>query len=939
MAYSYLILLPLVTLFVTLLLAVRAWRYRSSPVATTFLVLMSALACWSLAVVLEHASLSLAAKVFWVKMSYFGVAALPTTWLVFTLQYASMEKWLTRRNLAILAVLPVLTLVMVWTNDIYHLMWKETWLDTSLSPPVDAVTHGIWFWVQAIYSYLVILLGTLALLGVFLRSSGVYRKQVATMLLATAVPWVANFLFIAGIGPFSVVDPTPLAFAITGAAFLWGLARFQLLKIMPVAYEAIFRNMVDGVVVLDSQSRIVELNPAAQRIVNRERSDSIGRTYRTVLPGQAGLLALKPEMTETQAVVALGEGETQRYYVLSISPINTRQRFSGYLVLLRDDTQRLKAEAEYRERVRLETELIERDRAEETLKASEAKFRNLVENAAVGILTTLPDGSILSANRAALEIFGYDPRENLMELSVGALYWNPDDRAELLELIAQKGAAKGFEARMKHKDGSPFWASLNVITQITESGARQFLSIVEDVTERKRVEAALHESERRYREMFEFAAVSIWEEDFSKVKAALDELRASGVNDLRQYIADHPDFVRGVVGMIKLLDVNQESLRLFGAGSKEELLASLDKVFQPDSFDVLVEELVAIWRQQPSFEAEAPLKTMEGRKLNTILSVAFPTVASPFDRVLVSVTDITEREQAAIELSRLNEELRSLNLQLEAKVGERTRQLAEAVIVSEAANKAKSQFLASMSHELRTPLNAILGFSQILKEQYFGSLNEKQVEYVTDILDSGKHLLSLISDILDLSKIEAGKVELEISAVNMKELLQNSLVMVKEKALAHGISLSTEISDDVEKLELEGDARRLKQVMFNLLSNATKFTPDGGAITVTAKKNGSELQVSVSDTGIGITAEEQKKIFREFYQVGGGIQAKSPGTGLGLAITKNIVEKHGGRIWVESEGLNKGSRFIFALPIRQLAGVRSEESAHSTRRRFGDTAA
>jgi PAS domain S-box-containing protein len=756
LVYSYHILLPLATLSVALVLAARAWRYHTRPIATTFLVLMSALAWWSLTVVFEHASLDLSAKIFWVKMSYFGIVTLPTAWLVFTLQYANRERWLTRRNLAILAVLPVITLVMVWTNDVYHLMWKDIWLDTSLSPPVDAVTHNIWFWVQAIYSYLLILLGTLTLLSVFLHSSGIYRKQVGTMLLATMVPWVANFLYIAGIGPFSVVDPTPLAFAITGAAFLWGLARLQLLDIMPIAHDAIFKNISDGVVVLDTQNRVIELNPAAQRIVDRKRSDIIGRPYNMVLPGQAGLLPLKPEMAETQGVISLGEGQTLRYYGTSISKITTKQHFSGHLVLLHDDTERVKAEVEYRERVRLETELIERKKAEETLKASEAKFRNLVENAAVGILTTLPDGRILSANKAALEIYGYDSEEELTKASILALYVNPGDMEELLKLIQIRGVAKGFEARMKYKNGTPFWASLNVITQTTESGDKQFLSIVEDITDRK---------------------------------------------------------------------------------------------------------------------------------------------------------------QAAVELSRLNAELRSLNLQLEGKVEERTRQLAEAVTIAEAANKAKSQFLASMSHELRTPLNAILGFSQILNEQYFGSLNEKQVEYVTDILDSGKHLLSLINDILDLSKIEAGKVELEMSTVNIKELLQNSLVMVKEKALAHGITLNIQTSDSIDTMEIRGDVRRLKQVMFNLLSNAAKFTPDGGSITVEAKRNGTELLVSVSDTGIGITPEEQKKIFKEFYQISSGIQNKNPGTGLGLAITKNIIEKHGGKIWVESEGLNKGSRFIFTLPI------------------------
>jgi signal transduction histidine kinase len=279
------------------------------------------------------------------------------------------------------------------------------------------------------------------------------------------------------------------------------------------------------------------------------------------------------------------------------------------------------------------------------------------------------------------------------------------------------------------------------------------------------------------------------------------------------------------------------------------------------------------------------------------------------------IRDIIEKKRAADKLAMLNKELKSFNLQLELKVEERTRQLEEAVSIAEASNQAKSDFLASMSHELRTPLNAIIGFSQLLHEKYFGELNDKQSEYVVEIVDSGKHLLSLINDILDLSKIEAGKMELDFSEVKIADLLQNSLVMIKEKALSHNISLDLQIAENVDGMKINADERRLKQVVFNLLSNSAKFTPDGGAITISARKEEKELIISVSDTGIGMTPQEQKKLFEAFYQASGGIKGKTPGTGLGLAITKSIVEKHGGKIWMESEGLNKGSKFTFTLPI------------------------
>ena len=186
-----------------------------------------------------------------------------------------------------LAIIPIVTLLVVWTNDIHHLMWKDIWLDTSVSPPADAVTHGAWFWVYAAYAYSLLLLGTLCLFRIFLKSSIIYRKQAGTMLVATLVPWIGNILFIAGIGPFSVVDPTPVSFAITGAAFFWGLSQLQLLDIIPVAHDAILKSMVDGVIVLDNCQRIVEINPAAERIVNGHRSDMIGQ------PATAGYCLFK----------------------------------------------------------------------------------------------------------------------------------------------------------------------------------------------------------------------------------------------------------------------------------------------------------------------------------------------------------------------------------------------------------------------------------------------------------------------------------------------------------------------------------------------------------------------------------------------------------------------------------------------------------------------
>jgi signal transduction histidine kinase len=228
----------------------------------------------------------------------------------------------------------------------------------------------------------------------------------------------------------------------------------------------------------------------------------------------------------------------------------------------------------------------------------------------------------------------------------------------------------------------------------------------------------------------------------------------------------------------------------------------------------------------------------------------------------------------------------------------------------EAASRHKSEFLASMSHELRTPLNAIIGFSQVLREGLFGEVNPKQQEYLDDILSSGSHLLSLINDVLDLSRVEAGQVTLATGTFSLRETLERGVVMVRERALGKGVAVSLSAAPDVEVVH--GDERRVRQVVFNLLSNAVKFTPAGGAVHVSSARAGGEVEVAVSDTGPGIAPVDHDRVFEEFQQTDLG--AAHEGTGLGLALSKQLVELHGGRIWLESE-LGHGSRFVFTLPL------------------------
>ena len=286
-----------------------------------------------------------------------------------------------------------------------------------------------------------------------------------------------------------------------------------------------------------------------------------------------------------------------------------------------------------------------------------------------------------------------------------------------------------------------------------------------------------------------------------------------------------------------------------------------------------------------SWSLIGPIRRMESR---------LAAIASGDFSGHVAVSNRDELGALAANINAMNDELGRLYKELEA------------------ASRHKTEFLANMSHELRTPLNAIIGFSQVLREKMFGELNEKQADYLDDILSSGQHLLNLINDILDLSKVEAGRMELQVSVFPLAEVVENSLSMVRERATRQGVALLTHVDPSVGLLD--ADERKIKQIVFNLLSNAVKFTPDGGQVTLAARTAGDTVEIAVADTGVGIGAEEQARIFDEFYQVGPGMTQE--GTGLGLALTRRLVELHHGQVRVESAP-GEGSTFTVVLPLRQ----------------------
>ena len=465
--------------------ALLTWRRRHTPGATSFSLLMWAVAEWSLAYALELGSPDLPTKLYWDNISWLGAVCAPTLWLAFALQYTGRARWLTRKSVAILAVEPLVTLLLVWTNQFHGLIESKIRLDTSGSFSALVMTYGGWYWINIAYSYVLLLFGTLLiclLIPALIRSASLYWGQVSALLIAVLAPWVGNALTTFGWSPFPYLDLTPFAFTITGLAVAWSFFRFRLLEIVPVAREAVIESMRDAVIVLDEQNRIVDLNPAAQRLVNRTPSEAVGQVFTQVFSAWPELVERYRDVIEADDEVVLGEGEALRYFDLRISPLYRRNghlTVTGRLIVLNDIT--------------------EHKQAERALRESEERFRTIFEEAPIGMAIVGLDGSLLQVNKAFLEMLGYHEQE-LKGLNLSAIT-HPDDigKDALLAVQALKGTIASYkvEKRYLKKNRETLWADLTTTLIRNQAGEAIYgLAMIENIFERKR--AKLLEAEQHH---------------------------------------------------------------------------------------------------------------------------------------------------------------------------------------------------------------------------------------------------------------------------------------------------------------------------------------------------------------------------------------------------------------------------------------------------------
>jgi len=621
-SYNFAVILLGITAILPAILAARAWnqRHTAGMVAISMAVLMGAITAWVLLYLLEIRGSEETLKTIAFQAKFLSIVAIPVIWFLFSLYYTGRGAWVSRNKLLLLSIIPVITTIMVWTNNSHYLMWASRQIVHEGELFIFDAPPNTWFWVHAAYSYVLILAGDYFLFRQFAASPSLYRRQLAALLVGVLVPFIANAITIFSTIP---LDLTPFGFVVTGAAIMWGLLRYQFLDLSPIARNLVIDSMGDGMLVLDMQSRVVDLNIAARNIIGKDTTEVIGKLIHEVV---SNILLPQPELFE--------------------------------------------------------------------------KYRSS---------NTVQGEIILKNGMTTLDL-------------------------RVTPLRDRRGVMTGRVVMFR------------------------------DVTERKRAEQQIQE----------------------------------------QYEA--------------LVRANHE---------------------------------LALARKQ-----------------------------------------------------------------------------------ADQANVMKSQFLATMSHELRTPLTAIMGYTEIQLAGMVGDLTPEQLNYQSRVLANAEHLLGLINDVLDLSKIEAGRMELVHRPFNVRnwvdEIVAQNKVLAEEKGLEFEIDLEAEMPEMVV-----GDAARIKQIAINLLSNAIKFT-DAGSVRMEVARNDTETwRLVVTDTGMGIPVHAQDTIFEEFRQVDNTSTRRHGGTGLGLAIVRKLALMMGGSIRVKSE-LGRGSIFTMVLPYAKETEVMAVPQTAAVKDFFAD---
>jgi two-component system cell cycle sensor histidine kinase PleC len=943
-------------------LAVYAWRRRFAEGGRELALLMLAITLWSLTAALEAQATSLWLKTSWAVVSYVGSQSTPVLLVLFALRYAGHGKQLTPRGIGFLFMIPLVSVIMAATNNWHRLLWPSVML-VEVDGLVSAVFgHGPWFWVLVAYGYALVAASVLVLSVTVFRFPHLYSLQSRLILAAALTPWLVNALYTFKPTVIAGLDPTPLAFALSGLFLTWAFVRLRLLDVVPLARDRLIEEMEDAVLVLDRQDCVIDINPTGQRLFGKTSSQLIGVPFagmwahwasarQPVDQADSKTVGDPPPFTSVapkgQIEVSIGAGAGQRTYDVRVSPLYERRGNNSYdkprsnggtggggsplgrLVMVRDITEHRQAErklAEYSRRLEALHEVVALVDAALPI---EDMLTQLLEHLGRAIDFDSASAQLVSEDEAYVEVvsdWGFSPAQRGLGLRFPLDGLHPNAQVILtqkplaLQNVQQKyphfflESAPPVTGEICAWLGAPLSKGGKAIGMLTLDRREPRPFTDEDI--QLAVIVANHaavkiELARLLRQTQGYA-------DHLEQRVAERTSEIESISSLQRAILQHAGiaiFSTDAQGVIR--SFNPAAERMLGYQAEEVIGQATPLQFHdPEEVHQRAakrngDAALAANSHQPSVHSSLPISPhrdlpgteewtyvrKDGSGLPVLLTIsALGEANHSASSHVYMAQDISRRKQAEALLRQSEERLRQTNIELSHAV------------------RMKDEFLATMSHELRTPLNAILSIGESLQDGVYGQLGSRQHNPLKDIVDSGQHLLDLINDILDLSKIEAGMLDLQIIPVNIENVCQSSLRLVKQQAQQKRLGITLSLDGTVS--EAPADARRLKQILVNLLGNAVKFTAEGGKIglEVVGDRQQQIVRFSVWDTGIGIPSSHFPQLFRPFVQLDSSLARQYTGTGLGLVLVQRLAALHGGSVSVQSE-VGQGSRFTVTLPL------------------------
>lgn len=947
-----------------LISALYLWSYRPRLLgAGAIAVMFLASAEWMLASTAGLASNSLEARVFWDNVQYLGVAILPTAWLVFALQYTGRAKRLSPRTLSLLSVVPLVTVLLVFTNSAHGLIWSRAVLDTRRPFVVLDKTYGVGFWVFILYSYSLVLVAAVLLAQMLARSPRLYRWPAVAILLAMPIPWLMSALEVLDLNPLPTPEPTVLGLAIVGPILAWTLPRWWLGNVGPVARQVVIERMGDAVVVLDEEDRIMDLNPFAQRLFDCTLAEVIGQDVARVWPAWPEQLPDVADATPVEREVVLATGDLERAYDVRISDlVDPRGRVSNRVGVLRDITERKRAEQDARRRSdelatlnaiamnvtsTLELEEILRTIQQSVLKLLGAKYAPLFAlfNEEDQTLDLVLTGIQQPALRAVENLLGW--RLDQLTLPVAALnqdMWDAllarkpyltTEGANVVESSMYRTLIQAVQAAMEANCmvHLPLWAKGKLVGSMLVFLQRERVSDEEiEVLSAVASQAAIaienatlyDESQRRFRQ--------------SELLRTASEAVASTL--------DLPEVLRRIAQQITL-SIDATSAYICDLEQEADKSTVLAEYYGPEAcpeervsdlghtYDESDAEFLAVLRANQCWndhvddpdlpEGDRTIMLQYGAQSVLYVPlwirerlIGYAEVYESRRRREFTVEEITvcqgiaQSAAIAIENARLFEELRT---------SLRERDQAQAQLIQSAKLAAVGQMIGGVAHELNNPLTTVMGYTQLLQ---MSDVDESVKEDLQRIYNDALRAQGIVQNLLTFARQQKP----QRTPVDINELIERTLALVRYQLEVCDIQIVTTLEQDLPWTV--ADASQLQQVLLNAINNARHAMVDaegGGVLTITTELLGeATIRITVADTGPGIPPDVLDKVFDPFFTT----REVGTGTGLGLSAAHGIVQEHDGRIWVESEP-GHGATLLVELPVKSSAAdvvVVSDEHEH-----------